>query len=115
MILKNALGAGIPRGHAILTVHRDDSISGAVNETFEIALGSLDLSIELGVLYGEADVIEEHAQQFELKLGDWSLVGQSNNWQTFPGTNNYNGYYINVQTMVDGGVRHPSEFINANP
>jgi murein DD-endopeptidase MepM/ murein hydrolase activator NlpD len=47
--------------------------------------------------------------------GDWSLVGQSSNWQTFPGTNTYNGYYINVQTMVDGGVRHPSEFLNANP
>jgi murein DD-endopeptidase MepM/ murein hydrolase activator NlpD len=45
----------------------------------------------------------------------WSLVGSSNNWQTFPGTNTYNGYYINVQTMVDGGVRHPLEFLNANP
>ena len=75
LILKNALGAGIPRGHAILTVHRDDGISGAVDETFEIALGFLDLSIELRVLYGKADVIEEHAEQLDLKLGDRSLMG----------------------------------------
>src|SRR5437867_3947874 len=59
----------------ILTVHRDDGISGAVNQTFEVALGFLDLSIELRVLDGKPDVIEEHAEQLDLKLGDWSLAG----------------------------------------
>jgi murein DD-endopeptidase MepM/ murein hydrolase activator NlpD len=50
----------------------------------------------------------------QIPSGDWSLVGNSSNWQKYPGTNAYNGYYINLQSMVDAGVRHPSEFIAAN-
>jgi murein DD-endopeptidase MepM/ murein hydrolase activator NlpD len=45
---------------------------------------------------------------------DWSLVGEQSNWQKYPNTQANNGYYINLQSMVDGGVRHPSEFIAAN-
>jgi murein DD-endopeptidase MepM/ murein hydrolase activator NlpD len=45
---------------------------------------------------------------------DWSLVGNPSNWQKYPDTQTNNGYYINLQSMVDGGVRHPSEFIAAN-
>jgi len=44
----------------------------------------------------------------------WDLVGSADNWQTFPGTKAYNGYYIHVQAMVDAGVRHPTEFLDAN-
>src|ERR671925_2376176 len=58
----------------ILTVYRDDGISGTINQTFEIALSFLDLSIKLRVLDGKPEVIEEHAEQLDLKLGDWSLA-----------------------------------------
>lgn len=43
---------------------------------------------------------------------DWSLVGSSSNWAR--NANGYTGYYLNLQKMVDAGVRDPKEFIFAN-
>ena len=39
---------------------------------------------------------------------DWSLAGvaEDNNW--------INGYYVNLQIMIDAGLRNPSEFIDSN-
>lgn len=54
---------------------------------------------------------------------DWSLAGNSDNWQytleTDPKNPNknikiYNGYYINLQEMINAELRDPSEFIDAN-
>jgi len=46
--------------------------------------------------------------------GNWTLVGSPDNWQVFPDTGKYNGYYKHVQPMVDAGLRNPSEFLDAN-
>ena len=46
--------------------------------------------------------------------GNWSLVGSPDNWQVFPDTGKYNGYYKHVQPMVDAGLRNPSEFLESN-
>lgn len=43
----------------------------------------------------------------------WSLIGDSTNWQRFPG-DGYNGYYKELQKMIDSGLRDPSDFIEAN-
>ncbi|MFZ3168600.1 MAG: choice-of-anchor U domain-containing protein [Candidatus Methanoperedens sp.] len=43
---------------------------------------------------------------------DWSLVGSQANWAYSGG--NPNGYYKNLQQMVDAGVRDPRDFIKAN-
>jgi murein DD-endopeptidase MepM/ murein hydrolase activator NlpD len=43
---------------------------------------------------------------------NWSLVGESTNWAYKDGTPT--GYYLNVQEMVDSGLRDPSDFINNN-
>jgi murein DD-endopeptidase MepM/ murein hydrolase activator NlpD len=43
---------------------------------------------------------------------NWSLVGSPSNWAAVSG--GYTGYYLNPQAMVDGGVRHPRDFIAAN-
>jgi murein DD-endopeptidase MepM/ murein hydrolase activator NlpD len=41
---------------------------------------------------------------------NWTMVGNSSNWSQFAdGT--YNGYYKNLQEMVDAGLRHPSDFL----
>jgi len=61
---------------------------------------------------------------------NWSLLGNNNkneaidkNWQfnLVPDKNDpskrvkdYNGYYINLQEMIDAGLRDPSDFIEAN-
>jgi len=42
----------------------------------------------------------------------WSLVGDSSNWARDDGI--YTGYYLNIQEMVNAGVRDPNEFILAN-
>lgn len=50
---------------------------------------------------------------------DWSMVYGSSgeydksNWQRFP-DGGYNGYYKNLQKMIDAGFRDPSDFIEAN-
>jgi hypothetical protein len=43
----------------------------------------------------------------------WSLVGDSTNWQKFP-DDGYNGYYKDLQKMIDSGLRDPTDFIEAN-
>jgi hypothetical protein len=43
---------------------------------------------------------------------NWSLVGPTSNWATVSGQ--YTGYYKNLQGMVDAGLRHPRDFIQAN-
>ena len=43
---------------------------------------------------------------------NWSLVGSSSNWAR--NADGPTGYYLNLQQMVDGGVRDPREFIFAN-
>ena len=41
---------------------------------------------------------------------NWTMVGDPSNWSQFTdGT--YNGYYKNLQEMVDAGLRHPSDFL----
>ncbi|MBU4511368.1 peptidoglycan DD-metalloendopeptidase family protein [bacterium] len=41
---------------------------------------------------------------------NWTMVGKPSNWSQFTdGT--YNGYYKNLQEMVDAGLRHPSDFL----
>jgi len=41
---------------------------------------------------------------------NWTMVGDLYNWSQFAdGT--YNGYYKNLQGMVDAGLRHPSDFL----
>ncbi len=42
----------------------------------------------------------------------WSLVGSASNWAT--DKDGYDGYYINLQEMVDDGQRDGRDFINAN-
>ena len=44
---------------------------------------------------------------------DWSLIGDKTNWRMFPG-GSYNGYYKDLQKMIDAGFRDPSDFIEAN-
>lgn len=53
----------------------------------------------------------------------WSMLGSKTNWQynKVPDkkdptklVKSYNGYYINLQKMIDSGLRDPSEFIEAN-
>ncbi|MBE3100901.1 MAG: peptidoglycan DD-metalloendopeptidase family protein, partial [Firmicutes bacterium] len=42
--------------------------------------------------------------------GNWTMAGDFSNWSQFTdGT--YNGYYKNLQEMVDAGFRHPSDFL----
>ena len=43
---------------------------------------------------------------------NWSLVGPTSNWAKIDGR--LTGYYLNVQQMVDAGLRDPREVINAN-
>ncbi len=43
---------------------------------------------------------------------NWSLVGESTNWAYKVGTPT--GYYLNVQEMVNSGLRAPSDFISNN-
>ena len=43
----------------------------------------------------------------------WSLIGDKSNWQIFP-DDGYNGYYKDLQKMIDAGLRDPSEFIDTN-
>lgn len=41
---------------------------------------------------------------------NWTMVGDPSNWSQFTdGT--YNGYYKNLQEMVNAGFRHPSDFL----
>jgi len=55
---------------------------------------------------------------FEIRCPDsthstnWSMVGNSSNWAIVNGS--YTGYYLNLQGMVDAGLRNPRDFINAN-
>ncbi|GAG84124.1 unnamed protein product [marine sediment metagenome] len=44
---------------------------------------------------------------------DLSGEYDKSNWQRFP-NGSYNGYYINLQKMIDAGLRDPSDFIEAN-
>ena len=44
---------------------------------------------------------------------DWSLIGDKENWQAFSG-GFYNGYYKDLQKMIDIGLRDPSGVIEAN-
>lgn len=66
-----------------------------------------------------ADINPRHLH-FEIRhpnqtpSGNWTLVGRQDNWQVFPGTTEYNGYYKHIQPMVDAGLRDPSEFLDAN-
>ena len=41
---------------------------------------------------------------------NWIMVGNSSNWSQFA-DGSYNGYYKNLQEMVDAGLRHPSDFL----
>jgi murein DD-endopeptidase MepM/ murein hydrolase activator NlpD len=43
---------------------------------------------------------------------NWSMVGNSNNWAIKSGS--YTGYYLNVQEMINAGMREPRSFIAAN-
>jgi squalene-hopene/tetraprenyl-beta-curcumene cyclase len=43
---------------------------------------------------------------------NWSLVGDPSNWAQKDGK--YTGYYLDIQKMVDAGVRDPRDFILAN-
>ena len=43
----------------------------------------------------------------------WSLIGDKSNFQKFP-NDGFNGYYKNLQEMIDSGLRNPSDFIEAN-
>ena len=43
---------------------------------------------------------------------NWSMIGDKSNWAIVD--NKVTGYYLDVQQMVYDGLRHPSEFIEAN-
>lgn len=43
---------------------------------------------------------------------NWSMVGDPSNWAKK--NRKYTGYYLDIQKMVDGGVRGPRDFIQAN-
>jgi murein DD-endopeptidase MepM/ murein hydrolase activator NlpD len=50
----------------------------------------------------------------QIPSGDWSLVQPQSNWQVIQSTSQYNGYYKNVQQMVDSGLRNPTRFLEEN-
>lgn len=43
---------------------------------------------------------------------NWTMVGSASNW--VGGSSNANGYYLNLQSMVNAGLRNPRDFIAAN-
>jgi len=94
-----------------------DEIQSMENEEKKICDTNVDENTIIGYIWdpreaGEKAGFKYPHLHFEIRKyidnssNDWSLVGKETNW--------IDGYYIDLQEMLDAGLRDPSEFIDEN-
>ena len=85
-----------------------ENIPNFENEEKNACLALVDEDTILGYIMDPGGGPHLH---FEIRKNN---DNHSNDWSLAGAKTNKNGYYINLQEMIDAGLRDPSEFIDAN-